>query len=332
MSVFYRTPRLLETAFCRTAPCCAGLYGVAPRKWRAGAVYFGLTPMLPFWISIAVLSLVQGAVVALPSQHAVAALKQLRSPLWAVIPPASVVVFVFVARQAEHPSAETLTYLALIAVPALAALALGWAVWTRPRGHLATAILVLPLFALAWADRSGLAGEAAAVALSALSCVTLGVLLAAVTPARWLVVGIVLMAMADTALVVSELLQHPNDVLNAAHPAAGLPRLQSETFGSAVMGYGDLFVAGLLGGLLAAGCDRSRQLFGAALTAVLAVGFDLLFFAVQELPATVPVALATILVTLGVGVRRAAGQEVDSGEGIGSAGHTEPLPRAQPYG
>ncbi len=155
--------------------------------------------------------------------------------------------------------------------------------------------ITIPLFALAWVDRSGLAGEAAAVALSALSCVTLGVLLAAVTPARWLVVAIVLMAVADTALVVSELLQQPNDVLNAANPVADLPRLQSETFGSAVMGYGDLFVAGLLGGLLAAGGERSRQLFGAALVAGLAVGFDLLFFAVQELPATVPVALATIL-------------------------------------
>ena len=32
------------------------------------------------------------------------------------------------------------------------------------------------------------------------------------------------MAVADTALVVSELLQHPNDALNAAHPAAGLPQ------------------------------------------------------------------------------------------------------------
>jgi hypothetical protein len=292
-------------------PASRGLLVPRLGRWQAGAVYFGLTPMLPFWISIAVLSLAQGAVVAAPSQHAVAALKRLRSPLWAVIPPASVVVFVFVARQALHPSAETLTYLALIAVPALAALALGWAVWTHPRGHLAAAILVVPLFALAWADRGGLAGEAAAVALSALSCVTLGVLLAAVTPARWLVAGIVLMAAADTALVVSELLQQPNDVLNAAHPAAGLPRLQSETFGSAVMGYGDLFVAGLLGGLLAAGRDRSRQLFGAALTAGLAVGFDLLFFAVQELPATVPVALATVMTVGSAGRGRGARRPYD---------------------
>ena len=33
--------------------------------------------------------------------------------------------------------------------------------------------------------------------------------------------------LADTALVVSDLLQRPNNALNAAHPVAGLPRLQS---------------------------------------------------------------------------------------------------------
>jgi hypothetical protein len=260
--------------------------------------------VLPFWLSIAVLSLVQGAVVALPSRRAVAALGRLRSPWWAVIPPASVVVFVLVARLAEHASGQALTYLALVAVPVLAALALGWFVWSAHEPRPSVTLLALPMFALAWVDRGGLAGEAAAVALSALSCVTLGVLLAAVTPARWLVVGIVLMAVADTALVVADLLQRPNDVLNAAHPVAHLPRLQSAVFGDAVMGYGDLFVAGLLGGLLAAVGDRARQLQGAMLVAGLALSFDLLFFAVKELPATVPVALVTLLV--GAGRRRFA--------------------------
>ncbi len=259
--------------------------------------------MLPFWLSIAVLSLVQGATVATPSHRALVALGRLRSRWWAAIPPASVLGFVLVGRVAAQSSADALTYLALVAVPLLAALALGWFVWDLRPAQPALALLAAPLFALAWADRSGLAGEAAALTLSALSCVTLGVLLAAVTPARWLALGIVLMAVADTALVVSDLLQRPNDVLNAAHPAAGLPRLQSETFGSAVMGYGDLFVAGLLGGLLAAERDRMYQWRVAALVAALALCFDLLFFAVRELPATVPVAAATVLVW--VGSRRA---------------------------
>jgi hypothetical protein len=102
------------------------------------------------------------------------------------------------------------------------------------------------------------------------------------------------MAVIDTAYVASNLLQGPNAVLNAAAPAAGLPRLQAVHFGSALMGFGDLFVAALVGCLLAV--NRSRQLQGAMLVAVLALAFDLLFFAVDQLPATVPVALALALV------------------------------------
>ena len=245
---------------------------------------------MPFWLSIACLSLLQGGIVALPVPIRSRALERLRGGGWAVVLPASVVGFVFTARAAESASAQGLTYLALVAVPPLALVALGWlSHGARPRNVL----LGVGLFALAWADGGGLAGNAAATALSALSCVALGSLLGAVTPTRWLAVGIVLMATADSALVITELLQRPNDALNAAHPAAGLPRLQSEVLGSAVMGYGDTFVAGVLGGLLAA--RGGPQLRGALLTAGLALCFDLLFFAVNELPATVPVAVATLV-------------------------------------
>ncbi len=251
--------------------------------------------MIPFSLSIALLSLVQGAVVALPRALGPASspklLERLGGRRWALIPPASVIGFVAVTAAAESASARGLTYLALCAVPLLAALALGWlAHGARP----ARALLALALFALAWADRGGLAGEAGALALTALSCVSLGVLLTAVTPPRWLAAGIVAMALADTALVISDLLQKPNRALNAAHPAAGLPRLQSAVFGSAVMGYGDLFVAAVLGALLASAMGTRQQLRGAALTALLAVCFDLLFLYVNELPATVPPALTLL--------------------------------------
>lgn len=254
-----------------------------------------LERVLPFWISIGLLSLAQAAIVALARVPRTAVLRRLRARRWAVIPPLSVAGFVLIASMAERTSAQGLTYLALVAVPALAALALGWlAAGARP----ARALLVPVLFAVAWLDRGGLGGQASALALSALSCVTLGVLLALVTPRRWLAGGIVAMAVADAALVISDLLQRPNNALNAAHPAAGLPRLQSAELGSAVIGYGDLFVAGTLGALLAVVCGRSGQLRGATLAAVLAVGFDLLFFFVHELPATVPVALTLIVLAL----------------------------------
>jgi hypothetical protein len=254
--------------------------------------------MIPFAISIAVLSLVQGMVVAVPRSWDSRALAWLRDRRWALIPPASIVAFVLIAGLAERASADGLTYLALVAVPPLAALSLGWLMWDADPPHPLRALLLVPaLFALAWADRGGLAGEAAALAMTALSCAALGALLAAVTPPRWLACGIVAMAALDTALVVSDLLRGPNHALNAAHPAAGLPRLQSAVFGSAVMGYGDLFIAGAMGALLASTMGRRWQLRGAALTALLALAFDLLFFFIDELPATVPVAL-TLLVLI----------------------------------
>jgi hypothetical protein len=232
----------------------------------------------------------QASVVAAPRPPAALPwLNRLQSRYWALVPLGSIVVVVFAIRYVSD-TATGLTYLALIAVPPLAAIALGWlARGARPP----LALLAAPLFVIAWVARDSLAGEAAAALLSALSCVTLGVLLAAVTPASWLKVGIVLMAAADTWLVVSDLLQAPNATLIAAHPAAGLPRLQSEIFGTVSMGYGDLFVAALLGAVLAA--DRAKQLRAALLTFAIAACFDLLFLVISELPATVPVALALIV-------------------------------------
>jgi hypothetical protein len=152
----------------------------------------------------------------------------------------------------------------------------------------------MPLFALAWAFQGSLTGEMAGALLSGLSCVALGWLLVCVVPARWLRWGIYAMAAIDAALIAADLLQGPSGVLSAAAPA-DLPRLQVFDFGAARMGFGDAFVAATAGCLLAR--EHSLQLRAAALTAALAMGFDLLFFALDTLPATVPVAVALALVT-----------------------------------
>ncbi|MFI5018970.1 MAG: hypothetical protein ACHQHK_13560 [Dongiales bacterium] len=231
--------------------------------------------MLPFWLSIAVLSLVQAALVAAPRAASMPRLEGLRSSWWALVLPLSIVV-VISAIALDSAAADLLSYLALVAVP--------------------------PLFALAWAAHGSLGGEAAALALSALACATLGWLLVCVVPGAWVRLGIYAMAAIDTWLVASDLLQGPNAVLNTASPGAGLPRLQFVSFGSAAMGFGDIFIAAVLGALLAR--DRRLQLTGAALAACLCLGFDLLFLAVDELPATVPIALTLALMSL----REAAGR------------------------
>jgi hypothetical protein len=248
--------------------------------------------LLPFWLSIGVLSLVQASLVAAPKPPLSIVLERLQSRWWALVLPLSIVV-VISAIALDSASARFLTYLALVAVPPLAAAALAWLL-RGARWELA--LLVIPLFAVAWAAKGSLSGQTAALALSALACVTLGWLIACVVPGRWLKLGIYLMAAVDTYLVATDLLQAPNAVLNTASPAADLPRLQLASFGSALMGFGDLFVAATLGALLAH--NRRLQLRGALLTAVIGLTFDLLFFAVDELPATIPIALTLAVLEL----------------------------------
>lgn len=261
--------------------------------------------MPSFAVSISILSLVQAGLVALPvPRRRPGWIDGLSSPWWALVPALSIAV-VIGAIEISPTSADALTYVALVAVPPLAAFALAALVrGSRP----AWALAVAALFTLAWASPHSLAGEAATTALSGLACVTLGWLLVCGVPAGWLRLGVYAMAVIDTVYVFSDLLQGPNAVLNAATPAAGLPQLQAVHFGPALMGFGDLFIAALVGCLLAQppadgtegeDIDRfqsRRQLYAAGLVAALALGFDLLFFAVDELPSTVPVAVALALV------------------------------------
>jgi hypothetical protein len=257
--------------------------------------------VLPFWLSIGVLSLVQALLVAAARPVSWARLESLRSRWWALILPLSIVVVIAAVAQ-ESGVADFLTYLALVAVPPLAAAALAWLVHgARP----ALAPAVAPLFALAWAAEGTFAGRTAALALSALACVTLGWLLAGAVPRLWLELGIYAMAATDAYLIASDLLQEPNSTINAAAPVSGLPQLQFVHFGSAVMGFGDLFIAAVLGGLLAR--DPRLQRRGALLAAVVCVGFDLLFFVISETPATVPIALTLLTLRLSGALRTRAG-------------------------
>jgi hypothetical protein len=248
--------------------------------------------LLPFWLSIGVLSLVQALLVAAPKAPSTTLLRRLRSNWWALVLPLSIVVVV-AAIALESASARFLTYLALVAVPPLAAAALAWLLQgAKP----ILALLVIPLFALAWAAEGALSGETAALALSALACVSLGWLVACVVPPRWLKLGVYVMAAVDAYLIATNLLQEPNATLNAAAPAADLPRLQLASFGSALMGFGDLFIAATLGALLAS--NRRLQLRGATLAAVICPAFDLLFFWIDQTPATVPIALTLAVLEL----------------------------------
>jgi hypothetical protein len=241
----------------------------------------------PFLAADAVLLSTQAALVALPGAGVPAPLARLHGRGWALIPPLSIAVVV-AAVAADPTVADGLTWLAFVAIPPLAAAAVGWAArGARPL----YSWLAIPVFVVAWWLTGSLVGDAAAALLSALSCVTLGRLLAGVVPAVWLKAGIVAMAIIDAILVFGNELQAPNAVLNAAVPAPGLPQLQYLNLHAGSLGYGDVFVAGVLGAVLA--LEGTRQL---PLVLGLSIAFDLLFFVFDTLPATVPVAAALLVV------------------------------------
>ena len=241
-----------------------------------------------FVVANSILVAAQAGLVAMPGAGIPAPLARLGGRAWSLLLPLSIAVVV--AAIALDPAvADGLTWLALIAVPPLAAASLGWAAHgARP----ALGLLVVPLLAMAIADSGGLAGDTCAAALTALSVVTLGRLLAGAVPGLALKAGIVAMAAIDAILVFGGELQGPNAVLNAAVPLHELPQLQYLDLHFASLGYGDVFVAAVLGGVLAA--ERRAQLPIALLVLAVSIAWDTLFFAFDTLPATVPVALALL--------------------------------------
>ncbi len=88
-------------------------------------------------------------------------------------------------------------------------------------------------------------------------------------------------------------------------PAAGLPRLQVAELGGASTDYGDYFVAGLVGGILAA--ERRPQAVAAVAAFAVMQAFNQLYLVVDSLPGTVPPALVMLAATARAGRRPAPG-------------------------
>jgi hypothetical protein len=239
-----------------------------------------------------VLNLVQALCVALPAAGLPRWLARFRGPGWTLVLPLSIAIVVG-AIAAVPWSADVLTWVALLLVPPGAALALGWAMHgARPW----LALPAAPLLALAWTQQETRVGQAASAALIALSAVTVGRLVAGAAPLTLVKAGLVAMAAVDAWLVFSNRLQAPNAVLVAARPGPGLPQLQSLQFGGAGLGYGDVFAAAVLGGVLAA--ERGPQIAAAVVLVPVSLAWDQLFLVYDVLPATVPPAIVLIIVEL----------------------------------
>jgi hypothetical protein len=258
--------------------------------------------------SYASLVLVQAALVVVPGKP-----RRLVSSraLGMAVPACALIVGVAIAR--AQGGAAFLTALAAVATPVLAAgagVARGWRIPWLP------AVLVAPLYALAWLRPGTLPGEAAAVALIAGACLAATGIVAAVAPPSWLTVGVVLLVLLDVALVWGSRQVGPTmQALSAATPPTlgpvghPLPSLQQVEFGSATMGWLDLAAPALVGLLVA---RRGRA---ALATGVAAGAWGLLLIATSPIAATPPV-LAGLVAGRRPGLRPRLGSALTSPRGV----------------
>jgi hypothetical protein len=213
-------------------------------------------------------------------------MRALRHRAFALVPSLSLIGVVVLLRL--YPDgAPVFAKAALVLVPLLALLA---AIRFGPVALVLTVAAIVTVLH----DGHSLLGQVAALLLIGGSCLLLGSLLVELTPPRWLGAGIAAMAAADLVLVATGLLGPASDVLNAAGVGQHLPQLQRVQLGPLEMGYGDVFLPAVVGALLAA---RARpRAWAAGLTLLFALAAGLVFLAFDRLPATVPAALALLVV------------------------------------
>jgi hypothetical protein len=249
-----------------------------------------LAALASFWA----LCLAQGAIVVLPRAARFRLLEAVRRR-WVLFaaPVAAVIGATFIPAVAGWVASD-LSLLALIAVPPLAALGIGWAIrWPDVR----LAPLVPLLLAVAWIGPASALGEAAALLLVALSCVALAVVAVAVLPPAVVKVGVVLWAAADLSFALAQDLVSASSAISHATPAVApnLLRLQLQrvVIGQSSMEYADLFIAATLGAILVA--ESRRRAPAALLVAGLAMCLAPFFLFTEIVPGTVPVAVTLLL-------------------------------------
>lgn len=158
--------------------------------------------------------------------------------------------------------------------------------------------LAVPLaWVVAWRAPHGRFGELAAAAVIVLACATFAWLTGLLAPRAGLAVAIVATAAVDVyQVLVTEQIQRVATALATAPAPAGLPKLVDVQFAGASMGYGDVYLAALLG--VVVGTSRRASAAAAALVfcGLLIEGFA--FRVIDTIPATVPVAVALLLVLL----------------------------------
>ena len=166
---------------------------------------------------------------------------------------------------------------------------LGWAIHgARPW----MGLLAIPLLAVALLAPEDALGRAARIVLIVGSTATAGRLLAAAAPLPLLKAGVIAMAVIDAVLVLGDHFNEQFAGFDAASPGAGLPQLQLARVGDVATDYGDFFLAGLVGAILAV--ERGPQLLAALAMLAVAEAWNQLFLVVDSLPNTTAPALVLV--------------------------------------
>jgi len=240
---------------------------------------------------------VQGATVALPTT--VSRLRRGRLRPWiAAVPPFGFAGLVLLLARWPDVAAGV-SVLGSVLVPILAVIAVALIGRRRPAAYVA-AVPALLVAAIAWRDR--LTGQIAALALAALSAAACGTIGVPRTRRGIVAAGLVAMAALDIVLLAGGRVQSATHALEHAR-GGPLPSFAEAHLAGWHIGYADLLVAGIAGGVAAR--NRRRQVGLAALTLVLAIGeAALLATRHGSYPATPPVAVALVVALLAERRRR----------------------------
>jgi hypothetical protein len=171
---------------------------------------------------------------------------------------------------------------ARFAVPPLALLA----VLHVRRWALPLALVSPLLWLLAWRLPESGWTELAGDLLIVLAGVSLGRLTGWIAPRAALVVGVLVAMVVDIWQVLTVQVGPVAQALSAAAPPRGLPALQQLELLGASMGWGDVYLAAIVGAIVAASVRATVSAALATATAGLLLG--LLFGTLDLLPATVP--------------------------------------------
>ncbi|MGI9117546.1 MAG: hypothetical protein ACR2JV_07915 [Gaiellales bacterium] len=242
---------------------------------------------MPYGWPYAVLVLLQAAVIPLVRDPAL--LPRIpRHPLVGLLPLLAIGGGVL-ALGVVPGAVDAVTALAAFAVPPLALFAaLHVRRWAVPLA-LASPLLWLAVWRLPSSGWTQLAGDLVIVFAAA----ALGRLTGWVAPRAALVVGVLVATGVDIWQVLTAQVAPVAQALAAAAPPRGLPALQQLELHGASMGWGDVYLAALVGAIVAASVRATVAATMATAVAGLLLG--LLFGTLDLLPATVPPAVGMLV-------------------------------------